>query len=80
MGGENGNEQGESGEIGFDVSDDLAQKRIGGLEGVMIILVGTEHLMGASHAGSSSSASCTMCVAGLYSTASGESTLHSFCI
>ena len=38
MGGEYGNEQGESGEIGFDVSDDLAQKRIGGLEGVMIIV------------------------------------------
>ena len=34
MGGENGNEQG----IGFDVSDDLAQKRIGGLEGVMMIV------------------------------------------
>ena len=38
MGGENGNEQGESGEIGFDVSDDLAQKRMGGLEGVMMIV------------------------------------------
>ena len=38
VGGENESEQGESGEIGFDVSDDLAQKRIGGLEGVMMIV------------------------------------------
>ena len=38
MGGENGNEQGESEEIGFDVSDDLVPKRIGGLEGVMMIV------------------------------------------
>ena len=34
MGGEYASEQGESGEIGFDVSDDLAPKRMGGLEGV----------------------------------------------
>ena len=38
MGGENESEQGESGEIGFDVSDDLAPKRMGGLEGVMMIV------------------------------------------
>ena len=38
VGGENESKQGESGEIGFDVSDDLAQKRIGGLKGVMMIV------------------------------------------